>query len=249
VSIIELRQYTLVPGKREALIDLFEAQLIEPQEERGARIIGTFRDLDDESRFVWLRGFPDMESRAHGLQGFYGGAAWRRHRDAANATMIDSDNVLLLRPAWEQSAFATDGTRPAPGVSDSRERGIVEAAILNFRDPTDSVDLMYFCDEVAPLIEEAGGLVLACLVTEPAENNFPALPVREGENVLVWFAGFPHGASKANLGDEVRAKIIDVAGRWPGVAEEPQILKLEPTRRSRLTGASGSQFKRAHILR
>lgn len=47
VSVVELRQYTLVPGERDALIGLFEAELIVPQEDCGMQIIGTFQDLDD----------------------------------------------------------------------------------------------------------------------------------------------------------------------------------------------------------
>src|SRR6476646_230013 len=84
--IVELRQYTLHPGKRDALIDLF-------------------RDLDNPNRFVWLRGFRDMRSRAQALKNFYGGPVWKAHCEAANATMIDSDNVLLLHPATPTSAF------------------------------------------------------------------------------------------------------------------------------------------------
>lgn len=49
--------------------------------------------------FVWLRGFPDMESRAVALEAFYRGPLWRAHRRVANGTMISSDDVLLLRPA------------------------------------------------------------------------------------------------------------------------------------------------------
>ena len=30
------------------------------------------------------------------LGGVYGGPIWKMHREAANATMIDSDNVLLF---------------------------------------------------------------------------------------------------------------------------------------------------------
>ena len=50
------------------------------------RIIGQFRDLDNPDRFVWLRGFPDMATRAQVLQAFYGGPVWKAHRDIANAT-------------------------------------------------------------------------------------------------------------------------------------------------------------------
>ena len=33
--IVELRQYTLLPGKRDVLVDLFEAEFVESQEARG----------------------------------------------------------------------------------------------------------------------------------------------------------------------------------------------------------------------
>ena len=119
--IVELRQYTLHPGKRHVLIDLFDREFIEPQEALGMKIIGQFRDVDDRNRFVWLRGFRDMASRAQALQDFYGGPVWKTHREAANATMVDSDNVLLLRPASPASGFSLEnknrsrtGSFPAP---------------------------------------------------------------------------------------------------------------------------------------
>lgn len=61
-------------------------------------VIARFRDLHDPDRFVWLRGLADMPSRAEALGRFYGGPVWKTHKDQANATMIDSDDVLLLRP-------------------------------------------------------------------------------------------------------------------------------------------------------
>ena len=104
--VIELRQYTLQPGQRDVLIELFEREFVESQEAIGMRLVGQFRDVERPDRFVWIRGFPDMRSRAESLQAFYGGPVWAAHRDAANATMIDSDNVLLLRPATASAAFA-----------------------------------------------------------------------------------------------------------------------------------------------
>src|SRR6476619_2239599 len=85
--IIELRQYTLHPGQRDVLIDLFDRELVEPQERVGMRVHGQFRDEDRPDRFVWLRGFDDMPARDAGLDGFYNGPVWRVHRRAANATM------------------------------------------------------------------------------------------------------------------------------------------------------------------
>ena len=61
--IVDLRQYTLFPGTRDAFVQLFDREFVETQEEVGMRIIGQFRDLGDPNRFVWLRGFADMTAR------------------------------------------------------------------------------------------------------------------------------------------------------------------------------------------
>jgi len=86
--IVELRQYTLHPGKRDILIDLFDRKFVESQEALGIKIIGQFRDIDRPNHFVWLRGFRDMTSRAKALNDFYSGLVWKAHREAANATMM-----------------------------------------------------------------------------------------------------------------------------------------------------------------
>src|ERR1700759_4852110 len=75
--IVELRQYTVHPGMRDPFIAMFEREFIETQEATGINVIGEFRDLDDPNHFVWLRGFPDMPSRAESLQAFYGGPIWK----------------------------------------------------------------------------------------------------------------------------------------------------------------------------
>src|SRR5262245_12625910 len=90
-AVVELRDYTLQPGRRDELIGLFEREFVETQEALGLRVIATFRDLDRPDRFVWLRGFADMASRRLGLEAFYGGPVWQANRAAANATMIDAD--------------------------------------------------------------------------------------------------------------------------------------------------------------
>ncbi|OCC08755.1 NIPSNAP family protein [Streptomyces sp. PTY087I2] len=172
--VVELRQYTLHPGARDTLIELFEREFVTGQEKAGIRVGGRFRDLDDPDRFVWLRSFPDMAERARALHSFYGGPVWRAHRDAANATMVDSDDVLLLR---------------GPAVPASSDKGLVVATICHPRDPG------AFADHVERRLRPelpAGAVPAEVLRTEHAENTFPALPVRTGEDVVVWFtAGEP----------------------------------------------------------
>src|SRR5438132_9839581 len=133
--IVELRQYTLHPGQRDILIDLFDREFVESQEALGMKIIGQFRDLDHPDHFVWLRGFRDMTSRAKALSDFYGGPVWKAHLEAANATMIDSDNVLLLRPALPTSGFSLENMKRPPVGADEVPTSLVVTTIYYFAGP------------------------------------------------------------------------------------------------------------------
>jgi hypothetical protein len=161
--IVELRQYTLRPGRRDDLIELFDREFVESQEKLGMAVLGQFRDLGDPDRFVWLRGFADMGVRQRGLTDFYGGPVWREHGPAANDTMIDSDDVLLLR-----------AITPPPVTLREGGRAEIKIIIWYAESP--------FPDTAAALVPGA----VAALTTEYATNDFPALPVREGEHAFVW---------------------------------------------------------------
>jgi hypothetical protein len=237
MTVVELRQYTLAPGRRDELIDLFEAEFVEGQERCGIHVIGTFRDLDDGQRFVWIRSFPDMGQRAESLADFYGGPVWRRHREAANATMLDSDNVLLLREAWEGGGFS-DLPERGPGEA---EPGTVQVGIVPLVEPISEAAVRYFTAEVAPQLQASGATLFACLVSEHAINTFPALPVREDENVLVWCAGFSSPAAHRRA-LTARPDLDRVTSEWPSAAGAPELLNLAPTRGSQLTGRSRSRF-------
>jgi hypothetical protein len=54
----------------------------------------------------------------------------------------------------------------------------------------DAAFVQFFEKTVKPAVIGSGATVLAYFVAEQSENTFPALPVREGENVFVWFARF-----------------------------------------------------------
>ena len=235
--VVELRQYTLRPGRRDVLIDLFDSKLVESQEATGMTIIGQFRDLDRPDRFVWLRGFPDMEARAKSLAEFYAGDVWRAHSEAANATMIDTDDVLLLRPARPGSAFRLgDSTRRAE--ADGAGDGVVEATILYLEGAvgtTGAIDL--FEKAIAPAVTERGGTMLAYFVTDPSENTFPSLPVREGEEVLVWCVGLRDRPTYARVAGRVGELRAAAAGAL-GSRRPPEVLRLAPTSRSLLDGRS-----------
>ena len=226
--IVELRQYTLHEGMRDSLIGLFEREFVETQEAFGMRVIGTFRDLDRAERFVWLRGFADMDSRLAGLSGFYSGAAWLSHREEANATMIDSDNVLLLRTGGSSPGFDLPGSRPSR--REDQGAGLILAAIEYLNTPCEAA-LALFEAQVKSGLERRGISPIAWFVTEPSPNNFPRLPVRSGEQVLVWFARFGDEAD-----ERAHRLAMDEASEPLSLlrARDPEVLRLAPTSRSEL---------------
>jgi quinol monooxygenase YgiN len=236
--VVELRQYTLHPDQRDALINLFDREFVETQEAAGMAVLGQFRDLDNPDRFVWLRGFDDMPRRAEALGRFYGGPVWRAHRDQANATMIDSENVLLLRPVTARSAFPAPTTARSPIGHTTPPPSLVLATLYRRDHPFNEAFTDFFDRQVRPVLVETGATPLACLQTEHAENTFPALPVRTGENVFVWFAQFP---SPAHLDNHLHR--LERSDHWQdqvlptlsaALAGPPQQLRLAPTARSLL---------------
>jgi len=243
--IVELRQYILRPGRRDVLIDLFDSQLVEPQEETGMKVIGQFRDLDDPDKFVWFRGFRDMPERARALGDFYGGAVWRSHSKEANATMVDVDDVLLLRPAQPDSAFTLEVKRTPRSLQGSGP-GFVQATIMQLEVPAEETGIISFFERaIAPAVSDCGGSILGYFVTESAENTFPSLPVRAGEEVFVWCAGFATRETLERVSDDdSEARLTAVQA--PALTRPPHVLRLAPTSRSLLHGHSRACCAVAH---
>jgi len=232
-SVVELRQYTLHPGQRETLVSLFERELIETQEAVGIRVLGQFEDLDAPDRFVWFRGFADMGARREALGSFYGGKVWAEHRDAANATMVDSDDVLLLHPVRPSGGFPRR-TRSTPGT---RETSRLLVRIFH-RAPRAN-DLVGFClEQVEPALEGTGAPVLGWLESDRVPNDFPSLPVRKDADVVVGISALP---DERGLRRHLALLAADLA--WaeevvPGLrrrlARDPEQLVLRATPRSAL---------------
>ena len=82
-----------------------------------------------------------------------------------------------------------------------------------------------------PELARAGATPVALLVTEQGPNDFPRLPVREGENVVVWL-----GRVGDAVGYEAHAAAVEgcTAALGDRLAGAPQTLCLVPADRSRL---------------
>ena len=223
-AVVELRQYTLKPGQRDALIDLFERHFIEPQEAAGMTLVGQFRDRRRGDRFVWIRGFANMDSRHQALETFYRGPVWVAHRNAANSTMLDTDDVLLLKPARPDLTFRLDS---ASGGTRRRDRGVVTvlAGVYQMPEPVEAHTVAQFERSIVPVLRGDGLSLEGVFVTTVGQHVRQAAVGK---------------ASTCSCGLNCRERfVLAVSRRTPrqpiGLNKQPvTLLELEPTPRSRL---------------
>jgi hypothetical protein len=112
----------------------------------------------------------------------------------------------------------------------------VVATILSFETPPSANFLDFFEGTLAPVLTKSGASILSSFVTEESANTFPALPVREGEKVFIWFSRF---WDQAAYDEHVAA--LARSQQWHDQVWEPMmrrlkaapaVLKLAPTARS-----------------
>jgi hypothetical protein len=168
--------------------------------------------------------------------------------------MLDSDNVLLLRPAAAGGGFAdatpvpppvtpspaplppTPALAPMPPGAPPAGHGLLVATLyypFPAHDAAAAQDLAdTFARDGAPALAAAGAPALAAFVTNAEPNNFPRLPVREGEAVLVTFQAF------ADIAAYERYRAQGTTPWWRGhvLKGAPEVRRLAPTSGSRWQG-------------
>jgi hypothetical protein len=210
--LVELRRYTLRPGTRARFVALFETELVESQEAEGLRVGGIFADLDRPDAFVWLRGFAPGTDPGTALRAFYSGPAWRTHGPAANAMMVDSDDVFALRPVPGVPALPAPPDERAPvGATAAPAYRVLAGVVLGTADPS----------TLSVTLSAALGVQVAVLRTDDSPNYFPPLPLRP-EPAACWFA---------TLGDDRLDEAAAAATRVLAPYQH-ELLRLTPTPRS-----------------
>jgi hypothetical protein len=153
--------------------------------------------------------------------------------------MLDVNDVLLCRPAAAGAGFHVPARPRPPRGHRQSPASLITAAVYPVHTPAAEEDLLDFLHSRAdPILTEVGRRPLAELRTEPSANSFPALPVREGEHVVVRFARYPSEQEHAAYLERLRQRRLwreeierQLTARLAG---PPQRLRLQPTPRSAL---------------
>src|SRR6266511_3868497 len=238
-QVIEFRRYTVKEGERERFAEYFESYFPEAFQQMGAMVFGQFFERKNPVGFTWMRGFKNTDARAIVNAGFYYGPLWREHAFTMNSLMVDSNNVLLLRPL-----SAERGVTVLPSVDPVTEaqgaQGIVVAQIFAVK--ANSVDAFAqqaeatFAGYRAAGVREAG-----VLVTLDVPNNFPQLPVRTDGPYLVWLGIIKDNQTLDMRFNPLVERSLQLLSATNLLRATPELIILDPTPRSRLRWVSEDQ--------
>jgi hypothetical protein len=231
-QVIEFRRYIIKEGEREHFAAYFESYFPEAFQQMGAIAFGQFFERNNPVGFTWIRGFKNTDARAIINAGFYYGPLWREHSSTMNNVMVDSDNVLLLRPLSPEQ-----GIPVLPAVDPVKEQkgaqGVVVAQIFAVK--PNSVDA--FAHQAEPIFasyQTSGARQAGVLVTLDAPNNFPQLPVRTDGPYLVWLGIVKDNKMLETQFTPLAERSLQSLSATGLLRSAPELVILDPTPRSRL---------------
>jgi hypothetical protein len=231
-EVIEFRRYTIKEGEREHFAQYFQNYFPEAIQQLGAIVFGQFLERKNRSLFTWIRGFKNMDARATINAALYYGPLWKEHRTTMNDLLVDSDNVLLLRPLNQER-----GVVVLPAVDPVYERtgahGVLVAQIFAIK--ANSVEA--FAQKAEPTFatyRSAGAHEAGVLVTFDVPNNFPQLPIRTDGPYLVWLGILKDDQKLETQFVPLVEQSLQSLATTGLLRGTPELIILDPTSRSRL---------------
>lgn len=95
----ELRQYRVLPGKRDAWVTFMEGVIIPFQVSRGMVIVGSFVAPEEDDLYVWLRRFESEEQRVALYQAVYETDYWKNEIAPRVTELLDRSRIVVTRIA------------------------------------------------------------------------------------------------------------------------------------------------------
>jgi hypothetical protein len=95
--LFELRQYKVLPGRRDDWVRFMEDVIIPFQVAKGMAIVGTFVAEDDPNLYVWIRRFEDEREREILYEAVYESDRWRSEIAPRVAEMLGDEPMAVTR--------------------------------------------------------------------------------------------------------------------------------------------------------
>lgn len=96
--VYELRVYTLKPGMRDKFVEFMSKKILPFQKEQGMRIHGVFTATEDETTYVWIRSFADMQERERLYEAVYQSEYWQSQIRPEVGQYLEKTQVTLMTP-------------------------------------------------------------------------------------------------------------------------------------------------------
>ncbi len=231
-TVFEFRRYTLHSGTRANFTKYFDTYFPDVIEQVGAVVAGEFLDRNHPDMFTWIRGFHTLDDRATANAALYKGPVWQQHRDLMNGMIVDSDDVLLLRPlSAERPVTILPAVDPVnePGGA----RGVVVAEIFAVK-PGEVEQFANIAEPLFAKYRAAGAHEAGVFVTLDVPNNYPKLPVRTDGPFLVWVGLVKDDVTLEASFNSLAADAKAASGGTDFLRDAPEILVMDPAPRSRM---------------
>jgi hypothetical protein len=104
-GVIEIRTYRAQSGSRGELTRLLQDGVFPVHHDLGIRVLGVFPSAEDDDTLVWLRAFPDADSREAMTKAFYSGSQWTDELAGQVLPLIAEHSVVLIEDApglWDR---------------------------------------------------------------------------------------------------------------------------------------------------
>lgn len=96
--LLEIRRYSIQPGRRDEFVAWFESTVLPAMEAKGMRILGQFVSTEDPDAFIYLRSFSDQEERDRQYRAFYESSEWLDGMREQALAMETGYRVEVVRP-------------------------------------------------------------------------------------------------------------------------------------------------------
>jgi hypothetical protein len=182
IKVIELRNYTIQPGKLSKFVEFMNRIIIPRQESQRGYVLNQFGLKGSDNNYVWMRGFYDMQTRSQFLKDFYSSEYWKQHQQETNRMLTNIEYIYLLRPLLIKDQTVDVEASVSRGEL-KKTKGI---AVINFYTTNQKRGQLidFLAKEYFPILRKAGISNIQLWISEMARNDF-WLPAIQDPNLLV----------------------------------------------------------------